>query len=131
MLFKPAIRIGAFRTIAVIGLLAFGVSALSATASPPLTLGDLVRAGKRESVLAAITSPDVDVNEKAPDGSTALMWATFNVDRELVRVKMQQPTSMSKIPPDKLRAWCETLARTECRCHRPKSGRMRETSAGF
>ncbi|MEY4761430.1 MAG: Phosphocholine transferase AnkX [Pseudomonadota bacterium] len=48
------------------------------------TLGDLVRAGKRESVLAAITSPGVDVNEKAPDGSTALMWATFNVDRELV-----------------------------------------------
>ena len=40
---------------------------VAAAASPPLTLGDLVRAGKRESVLAAITSPDVDVNEKAPE----------------------------------------------------------------
>ncbi len=47
------------------------------------------RAGKRDSVLAAITSPDVDVNEKAPDGSTALMWATFNVDRELVRALLE------------------------------------------
>lgn len=58
-------------------------------AGPSLTLGDLVRTGKRESVLAAITSPDVDVNEKAPDGSTALMWATFNVDHELVRALLK------------------------------------------
>ena len=29
------------------------------------------------------------VNEKAPDGSTALMWATFNVDRELVRALLK------------------------------------------
>ncbi len=62
---------------------------ISVAAAPPQTLGDLVRAGKRESVLAAITSPDVDVNEKAPDGSTALMWATFNVDRELVRALLK------------------------------------------
>ena len=48
-----------------------------------------MRASKRDSVLAAITSPDVDVNEKAPDGSTALMWATFNVDRELVRALLK------------------------------------------
>ena len=59
------------------------------TTTPKLTLGDLVRAGKRDSVLAAITSPDVDVNEKAPDGSTALMWATFNVDRELVKALLK------------------------------------------
>ena len=61
----------------------------SIAAGPPLTLGDLVRPGKRESVLAAITSPDVDVNAKAPDGSTALMWAIFNVDRELVRALLK------------------------------------------
>jgi ankyrin repeat protein len=59
------------------------------TITPKLTLGDLVRAGKRDSVIAAITSPDVDVNEKAPDGSTALMWATFNVDHELVNALLK------------------------------------------
>jgi uncharacterized protein len=89
MLSKPVMRAGAIRAIAAVCLMSFGASALSATASPPLTLGDLVRAGKRESVLAAITSPEVDVNERAPDGSTALMWATFNVDRELVRALLK------------------------------------------
>jgi uncharacterized protein len=83
-LFKPA-------TIAIVatGLLSIGLAGISTAAAPPQTLGDLVRAGKRDSVLAAITSPDVDVNEKAPDGSTALMWATFNVDRELVRALLK------------------------------------------
>lgn len=69
-------------------LFSFGAG-ISFAAGPPQTLGDLVRAGKRDSVLAAITSPDVNVNEKAPDGSTALMWATFNVDRELVRALLK------------------------------------------
>jgi len=74
--------------VIVAGLLSIG-PALSLADAPKQTLGDLVRAGKRESVLAAITSPDVDVNEQAPDGSTALMWATFNVDRELVRALLK------------------------------------------
>jgi ankyrin repeat protein len=82
MLFKPA-------TIAITGILALGAWGITTAAAPPQTLGDLVRAGKRESVLAAITSPDVNVNEKAPDGSTALMWATFNVDKELVRALLK------------------------------------------
>jgi ankyrin repeat protein len=86
---KPASRTRGIRAIAAIGLLSLGLSAIAIAAGPPLTLGDLVRAGKRESVLAAITSPGVDVNEKAPDGSTALMWATFNVDRELVRALLK------------------------------------------
>ncbi|MEO8306668.1 MAG: ankyrin repeat domain-containing protein [Pseudomonadota bacterium] len=64
-------------------------SGICVAAGPPLTLGDLVREGKRDSVIAAITSPDVNVNEKAPDGSTALMWATFNVDREMVRALLK------------------------------------------
>jgi ankyrin repeat protein len=68
---------------------AVAADAPAMSAVPKKTLGDLVRAGKRESVLAAITSPDVDVNERAPDGSTALMWATFNVDRELVRALLK------------------------------------------
>jgi ankyrin repeat protein len=49
------------------------------------SLVDLVKAGKRDAVLAAITSPAVDVNVAEPDGSTALMWATYAVDHEMVR----------------------------------------------
>jgi len=71
----------------VAGLLCFG--AVAVAEMPKQTLGDLVRAGKRDSVLAAITSPDVNVNEKAPDGSTALMWAAFNADRDLVRALLK------------------------------------------
>jgi ankyrin repeat protein len=71
--------------IAAITLLSFGAMALSATASAQESLVDLVRAGNREAVLAAITSPDVDVNVAEPDGSTALHWATYTVDHELVR----------------------------------------------
>jgi uncharacterized protein len=82
-LFKPS-----FVAVVAAALLSLGAG-LSFAAAPAQTLGDLVRAGKRDSVLAAITSPDVDVNEKAPDGSTALMWATFNVDRELVRALLK------------------------------------------
>ncbi|MDR2215792.1 MAG: ankyrin repeat domain-containing protein [Nevskiaceae bacterium] len=83
MLFKPSSPARGIRAAFAAALL-LCVSGIAAAAGPKLTLGDLVRAGKRESVLAAITSPDVNVNEKAPDGSTALMWATFNADRELV-----------------------------------------------
>jgi hypothetical protein len=72
-----------------LGLLAFGAPPAATAAVPAQTLGDLVRAGKRDAVLAAITSPDVDVNQKAPDGSTALMWATFKVDHELVRALLK------------------------------------------
>jgi len=92
MLFKPAIQARGIRVIAAVaamGALSLGMPVISAAAGPPQTLGDLVRAGKRDSVLAAITSPDVNVNEKAPDGSTALMWATFNADRELVRALLK------------------------------------------
>jgi len=104
MLSKPNHRTG--RTFPALLALALGAMASGVTlllpgtgyaaapvqfaSAPKLTLGDLVRAGKRESVLAAITSPDVDVNEQAPDGSTALMWATFNVDRELVKALLKR-----------------------------------------
>ncbi len=51
------------RMAAAIGLLLLGVSAASSAASSaPQTLVDLIRAGNREAVLAAITSPDIDVN---------------------------------------------------------------------
>jgi ankyrin repeat protein len=53
------------------------------------TLADLIRSGQREAVLAAITSPDIDVNAADPDGSTALLWATYKVDHELVRALLK------------------------------------------
>jgi uncharacterized protein len=49
------------------------------------TLSDLVRSGHREAVLAAITSPDLDLDTPEADGSTALHWATFMVDHGLVK----------------------------------------------
>ena len=73
---------------------AFGVSLLAAAAlagaqSGPQTLVDLVRDGNREAVLAAITSPAVDVNAAAPDGSTPLLWATYKVDHDMVRALLK------------------------------------------
>lgn len=76
-------RVRGIRTIAATVLLSLGMPAIAAD-QPQRTLVDLVREGKRDSVLAAITSPDVDVNVKSPDGSTPLMWATFNADHEMV-----------------------------------------------
>ena len=80
----PALLAVALSTLATGAMLlpssGYAATPAQVTTTPKLTLGDLVRAGKRDSVLAAITSPDVNVNEQAPDGSTALMWATFNVD---------------------------------------------------
>jgi uncharacterized protein len=88
MLSKQATPARVLRAMAI-GILSLAASGFAAAAAPKLTLGDLVREGKRDSVIAAITSPDVDVNEKAPDGSTALMWATFNVDHELVNALLK------------------------------------------
>ena len=76
---KLTIRAGAFAAV----LLSFG-AAFSTVASASETLADLIRAGNREAVLAAITSPDIDVNAAEPDGSTALLWATYKVDHEMV-----------------------------------------------
>jgi uncharacterized protein len=75
-------------TLTVIALLSLG-AASSVAASGPETLADLIRAGNREAVLAAITSPEVDVNAAEPDGSTALLWATYKVDHELVRALLK------------------------------------------
>jgi len=73
--------------MAVIGLLSI---AAAAGAAQKRTLVDLVREGKRENALAAITpAPQVDINEKASDGSTALMWAAYNDDLELVQTLLK------------------------------------------
>jgi uncharacterized protein len=78
-LFKLTIRAWHFAAAA----LSLG-TIFSTTAFGQETLADLVRAGQREAVLAAITSPDIDVNATDPDGATALLWATYKVDHELV-----------------------------------------------
>jgi ankyrin repeat protein len=62
----------------------------AAVAGQPESLSDLIRAGNRDAVLAAITSPDVDVNVRGPDGSTALLWATYTTDHELVRALLKR-----------------------------------------
>jgi ankyrin repeat protein len=70
-------------------LLALGAAAFSTAAFAQETLGDLIRAGQREAVLAAITSPDLDVNVPESDGSTPLLWATYKVDHDLVRALLK------------------------------------------
>lgn len=70
---------------AAIGLLSVSAMSLSAHAAAEESLVDLLRAGDREAVLEAISSTDVDVNATAPDGATALLWATYEVDHALVR----------------------------------------------
>ncbi len=86
-MFKWTIRAGALA--AAIGALSVGAASSASAASGPESLADLIRAGNREAVLAAITSPAVDVNAKEADGSTALLWATYNVDHELVRALLK------------------------------------------
>ena len=76
-----------FKSIAV--SLVLGTAALSGTAFAQETLGDLIRAGQREAVLAAITSPDLDVNASEADGSTPLLWATYKVDHDLVKALLK------------------------------------------
>jgi uncharacterized protein len=87
-LFKLNLHTASFA--AAIGVLSLGAAALSNAQSGPQSLVDLVRSGQREAVLAAITSPAVDVNVPAPDGSTALLWATYNVDHEMVRALLKR-----------------------------------------
>src|SRR5580704_17583367 len=86
-LFKSTIR--ASGVAAAIGLLILGAASAAALAEGPQSLVDLIRDGNREAVLAAITSPAVDVNAAEPDGSTALLWATYKVDHEIVRALLK------------------------------------------
>jgi ankyrin repeat protein len=74
---------------AAIGLLWLGATPFAHAEAAPQTLVDLIRAGNREAVLAAITSPDIDVNAADADGSTPLLWATYSVDHELVRALLK------------------------------------------
>ena len=82
-MFELTIRAG---RLAAATLLSLGaVVSTAAFGQAQDTLADEVRTGQREAVLAAITSPDIDVNATDPNGATALLWATYKVDHELVR----------------------------------------------
>lgn len=70
---------------AAIGLLSLGAPAPSSARSGTPSLVELIRSGQRTAALALIASPHVDVNVPAPDGSTALLWATYDVDHQMVR----------------------------------------------
>jgi ankyrin repeat protein len=86
-LFKSSIRAGTLT--AAIGLISLAAASFAQAQSGPQSLVDLIRAGNREAVLAAITSPAVDVNAADPDGSTAVQWATYRVDHEMVRALLK------------------------------------------
>jgi ankyrin repeat protein len=83
-LFKLTIRARRYAAALLCGGMLSSTGALAQE-----TLADLIRSGQREAVLAAITSPDIDVNAADPDGSTALLWATYKVDHELVRALLK------------------------------------------
>lgn len=94
-MFKSNLRAAALA--AAIGLLSLGAAASSFAQSGPQSLVDLIRSGQREAVLAAITSPAVDVNVPAPDGSTPLMWATYDVDHEMVRALLKRGAKVNVV----------------------------------
>jgi uncharacterized protein len=67
--------------------LAFALALLPMLAAAT-DLTDLIRSGERDSALAAIKA-GADVNATQGDGSTALLWAVYKVDVELVRELLQ------------------------------------------
>jgi ankyrin repeat protein len=67
--------------IAVAGLLA-GVTALSAA---EMSLHDAAEAGSHAAAVRALSAKGADVNQKGPDGSTAIMYAAANDDLDLVK----------------------------------------------
>ena len=59
------------------------------SASAADSLVDLVKAGKREEALDMIRV-GADVNERQGDGSSALLWAVYQVDEELVQALLSR-----------------------------------------
>lgn len=71
-------------------IVAAAVLSVSATVMPGLAsaddaLFDLIRAGQSEAALELVSAGGADLTATEPDGSTALHWATYQVDHALVR----------------------------------------------
>src|SRR5580698_3329033 len=80
------------RTVAIAaatGLMSIAASFADASANPQ-TLVALIRDGNHDAVLAAINTSGIDVNARDPDGSTALLWATYKVDHALVQALLKK-----------------------------------------
>jgi uncharacterized protein len=72
-----------------IATLSWGASALSTGVLAQGSLVELIRAGDRDAVQAALQSSAVEVNATEADGSTALHWASYQADRELVSILLE------------------------------------------
>jgi ankyrin repeat protein len=86
--FRGILHAGA--VYAAVVLVSLGTPVSASAAGQSESLSDLIRAGNREAVLAAITSPDLNVNTPDPDGSTPLLWATYKVDHQMVRALLKR-----------------------------------------
>lgn len=70
-----------------IATLSLGTAALPVAALAQASLVDRLRSGDREAVLAALPGANVDARE--PDGSTLLLWATYQADHDMVRALLR------------------------------------------
>lgn len=74
--------------IAAVSLLSLGAAALPVAASAE-TLVELAQAGDHDAAMEALAAGDADVNVASPDGSTALLWAVYSVDHDLVAALLE------------------------------------------
>jgi uncharacterized protein len=85
------LRVTIHAVVIAVGTTFMSIAASFAGAAPnPPTLAALIRDGNHDAVLAAINAPGIDVNAREPDGSTALLWATYKVDHELVQALLKK-----------------------------------------
>ena len=62
---------------------------LRPTSGGGATLADRIQSGDRRGALSMLAGK-VDVNQTQPDGTTALHWAVYTVDRELVAALLRK-----------------------------------------
>ena len=82
-----------------VAVLAFGFAAVMAGAAvaDEVTLLAAAEAGDHETALALLReNPDVDA--RAPDGTTALMWAAYNEDLDLVKALIARGADCHRRP---------------------------------
>lgn len=75
--------------IGSIALLLFAITVFSTAVSAQESLVDLIRGGQRDAALTAISASTLEIDAVEADGSTALLWATYTVDHDLVRALLE------------------------------------------